>query len=158
MPSPGPSFARAQPLRLHGQGGALGPRVRLGMTKPTVMVDDWWVFTLWVEDEEGVVECRAVAPPAGPPPTAPLQVIGPTLANSLMGFLDQEDGRQLIRMIVASLAARHDYDEYSLFVYRDNEPAYRCYLSLGFVVRDYPDGAPMPDKCYFLTRKSGLLL
>lgn len=68
----------------------------------------------------------------------------------------QGAGRRLIRMIVASLAARHNYDEYSLFVYRDNEPAYRCYLSLGFVVRDYPDGAPMPDKCYFLTRKSGL--
>ena len=71
------------------------------MTKPTVMVDDWWVFTLWVEDDEGVVECRAVAPLAGPPPGAPLQVIGPTLANSLMGFLDQEDGRQLIRLRMA---------------------------------------------------------
>ena len=69
----------------------------------------------------------------------------------------QGAGRQLIRMIVASLAARRDYGEYSLFVYRDNEPAYRCYLSLGFVVRDYPDDAPMPDKCYFLTRKAGLL-
>ena len=101
MPSPGPSFARAQPLRLHGPDGSLGPRVRLGMTKPTVMVDDWWVFTLWVEDDEGVVECRAVAPLAGPPPGAPLQVIGPTLANSLMGLLDQEDERQLIRMRMA---------------------------------------------------------
>ena len=101
MPSPGPSFARAQPLRLHGPDGSLGPRVRLGMTKPTVMVDDWWVFTLWVEDDVGVVECRAVAPLAGPPPGAPLQVIGPTLANSLMGFLDQEDGRQLIRLRMA---------------------------------------------------------
>jgi hypothetical protein len=101
MPSPGPSFARAQPLRLHGPDGSLGPRVRLGMTKPTVMVDDWWVFTLWVEDEEGVVECRAVAPQGGPPPGAPLQILGPTLANSLMGFLDQEDGRQLIRLRMA---------------------------------------------------------
>lgn len=101
MPSPGPSFARAQPLRLHGPGGTLGPRVRLGMTKPTVMEDDWWVFTLWVEDEEGVIESRTIAPAAGPPPGAPLQVIGPTLANSLMGLLAQEDGRQLIRMRMA---------------------------------------------------------
>ena len=30
----GPSFARADPLRLKGPGGSLGPRVRLGMTKP----------------------------------------------------------------------------------------------------------------------------
>lgn len=101
MPSPGPSFARAQPLRLHGPGGTLGPRVRLGMTKPTVMEDDWWVFTLWVEDDEGVIESRTIAPAAGPPPVAPLQVIGPTLANSLMGLLAQEDGRQLMRMRMA---------------------------------------------------------
>lgn len=101
MPSPGPSFARVEPIRLKGPGGSLGPRIRLGMTKPTVMVDDWWVFTLWAEDDEGVLECRTVAPAAGPPPTAPLQVFGPTLANSLMGLLDQEDGRQLIRMRMA---------------------------------------------------------
>jgi len=101
MPSPGPSFARAQPLRLGGPGGSLGPRVRLGMTRPTVMEDDWWVFTLWVEDDEGVIESRTVAPAAGPPPAPPLQVMGPTLANALMGLLDQEDGRQLIRMRMA---------------------------------------------------------
>ena len=105
MPSPGPSFARAEPIRLKGPGGSLGPRVRLGMTKPTVMVDDWWVFTLWVEDDDGVLECRAVAPAAGPPPAPPLQVLGPTLANSLMGLLDQEDGRQLIRMRMAEADA-----------------------------------------------------
>ncbi len=108
MPSPGPSFARAEPLRLKGPGGSLGPRVRLGMTKPTVMVDDWWVFTLWVEDEDGVLECRTIAPAAGPPPTAPLQVLGPTLANSLMGLLDQEDGRQLIRMRMAEVEDESD--------------------------------------------------
>ncbi len=34
----------------------------------------------------------------GPAPAPPLQVIGPTLSNALMGLLDQEDGRQLIRM------------------------------------------------------------
>ena len=62
------------------------------------MADDWWVFTLWVEDDEGVIEARTVAPAAGPPPAPPLQVIGPSLANALMGLLDQEDGRQLIRM------------------------------------------------------------
>ena len=56
-------------------------------------------------------------------------------------------------MIITSLEERCDYDEYSLFVYRHNEPAYQCYLSLGFVVQEYPDDAPMPDKCYFLTRK-----
>lgn len=60
-------------------------------------------------------------------------------------------GSQLIRMILKSLEQRFDYDEYSLFVFRDNTPAYQCYLSLGFVVRDYPDDAPLADKCFFLT-------
>lgn len=63
-------------------------------------------------------------------------------------------GRRLIESIIASLEEEHDYEEYSLFVYRDNVPAYQCYLSLGFVVRKFPEGAPMPDKCYFLTRQT----
>jgi len=101
LPSPGPSFARAEPLRLHGPGGSLGPRIRLGMSKPNKMEDGWWITTLWAEDDEGVIEARTVAPLAGPPPVAPLQVMGPTLSNALMGLLDQEDGRQLIRMRMA---------------------------------------------------------
>ncbi|MBT8093787.1 MAG: GNAT family N-acetyltransferase [Gammaproteobacteria bacterium] len=67
----------------------------------------------------------------------------------------QGAGRQLIEMIIAALEQRRGYEEYSLFVYRHNEPALRCYLSLGFVVTDYPEDAPMADKCYFLTRKAG---
>ena len=101
LPSPGPSFARAEPLRLHGPSGSLGPRIRLGMSKPNKMEDGWWITTLWAEDDEGVIEARAVAPVAGPPPVPPLQVLGPTLSNALMGLLDQEDGRQLIRMRMA---------------------------------------------------------
>ena len=66
----------------------------------------------------------------------------------------QGAGRMLIEMIIASLEETRTYDEYSLFVFRDNVPAYRCYLSLGFVVQDYPEDAPMPEKCYFLTRKT----
>ncbi|MDH3621475.1 MAG: GNAT family N-acetyltransferase [Gammaproteobacteria bacterium] len=66
----------------------------------------------------------------------------------------QGAGKQLIRMTIAALENIHGYDEYSLFVYRHNVPAYRCYLSLGFRVVAYPDDAPMPDKCFFLTRKA----
>lgn len=64
----------------------------------------------------------------------------------------QGAGRKLIEMIVTSLHEQHDYDEYSLFVYRDNIPAYHCYLSLGFSVTEYPADAAMADKCYFLTK------
>ena len=64
-------------------------------------------------------------------------------------------GKRLIRMLIASLEdGGHDYDEYSLFVYRDNTPAYQCYLSLGFAVTDYPEDGLLADKCYFLTKKS----
>ncbi len=101
IPSPGPSYARAEPMRLRGPAGSPGPRVRLGMTRPTIMEDGWWLTTLWAEDEHGVVDARLVAPSAGVPPVAPLQVIGPVLSNALMGLLDQEDGRQLIRLRMA---------------------------------------------------------
>ena len=63
-------------------------------------------------------------------------------------------GKQLIERIIDALETSHDYDEYSLFVYRHNEPAYRCYRSLGFSVVDYPEDAKMSDKCFFLTRKT----
>ena len=63
-------------------------------------------------------------------------------------------GKQLIRMLMTALETTHEFDEHSLFVYRDNVPAYQCYLSLGFVIDDYPAEAPMREKCYFLTRKT----
>lgn len=66
----------------------------------------------------------------------------------------QGAGKRLIERLIR--VARDDYGfrEYSLFVYRDNEPAYRCYLELGFTVQEYPDDAKMKDQCYFLTRSS----
>ena len=66
----------------------------------------------------------------------------------------QGAGKRLIRMLIASLEERCDFDEYSLFVYRDNIPAYHCYLSLGFAVTDYPEDGLLADKCYFLTKKA----
>ncbi len=65
----------------------------------------------------------------------------------------QGSGRRLIELIIASLEARFSYAEYSLFVYRRNTAAYQCYQSLGFAVVDYPEDAPMPELCYFLTRE-----
>ncbi len=64
----------------------------------------------------------------------------------------QGAGTRLIKLIIAALETQHTYDEYSLFVYRDNIPAYECYLSLGFAVTDYPEDGVMADRCYFLTR------
>ncbi len=97
MPSPGPSFVREETLRLRAASGQ-GLEIRLGMTAPSVMEDGWWLTHLWAEDADGVVDSRMVAPLAGPPPGPPLLTIGPSLAGALAGFLDQEDGRQLIRL------------------------------------------------------------
>ncbi len=78
--------------------GIAGPWVALGMSSPSVMDDGWWLVTLWAADDGGVIDARRTAPVAGPPPTPPLAVLGPVMAGALAGLLDQEDGRQLIRL------------------------------------------------------------
>ena len=55
-------------------------------------------------------------------------------------------------MMIEAVRLENCYGEASLFVFRDNIPAYQCYLSLGFTVTDYPDDAPLKERCYFLTR------
>ena len=61
-------------------------------------------------------------------------------------------GRKLLEELIAVARTEPDVKEMALFVYRDNEPAYRCYLALGFRVQDYPDGASLRDKCFYLPR------
>ena len=61
-------------------------------------------------------------------------------------------GRKLLEMMIDVVRIEQDHSEVGLFVYRDNTPAYQCYLSLGFEVKEYPKGAPMKDECYYLTK------
>lgn len=61
-------------------------------------------------------------------------------------------GRRLLEMMIEVARSAADHSEIALFVYKDNVPAYQCYLALGFEVQAYPDDAPMPDKCFYLTR------
>ena len=67
-------------------------------------------------------------------------------------------GRKLLESLIAVAHKKQDQAEIALFVYKDNEPAYRCYLALGFEVQKYPADAPMPDKCLYLTRPVGHVL
>ena len=60
-------------------------------------------------------------------------------------------GQRLIRLLMAEGRRVYRSNEFSLFVLRENRPAYECYRSLGFVVSDYPDDTPYADVCYFLT-------
>lgn len=63
-------------------------------------------------------------------------------------------GRRLTTMLMAAGKDLYPRDEYSLFVYRANEPAYRCYRALGFAVADYPEDMPLADECVFMTRSA----
>lgn len=60
-------------------------------------------------------------------------------------------GARLVQMLMLVGADLFSLDEYSLFVYRDNEPALKCYQSLGFEIQDYPPDQIMADVCYYLT-------
>ena len=96
LAAPGPSFVREEAIRLPGSPES--STVQVGMTAPSIMDDGWWLTHLWVADDGRVVDASAAAPVAGPPPGPPLLTLGPALAGALAGLLDQEDGRQLIRL------------------------------------------------------------
>jgi ribosomal protein S18 acetylase RimI-like enzyme len=61
-------------------------------------------------------------------------------------------GGRLVRALLDESKRHLDNREYSLFVYRDNEAALRCYRAVGFRVSPYPEDAPLADECYYLTR------
>ncbi len=61
-------------------------------------------------------------------------------------------GRRLIEMLMTAGQSIFPGDEYSLFVFRENTLAYKCYKSLGFEVADYPSDMPHADVCCYLTR------
>ena len=61
-------------------------------------------------------------------------------------------GARLIEQLIGVVATEGKAAEVSLFVYRDNEPANRCYRSLGFREHRYPSDAPLKEDCFFLTR------
>jgi hypothetical protein len=100
MPAPGPSFVREQSLLLSATSLAGERRVRLGMSRPQALEDDWWGCFLWAADDDGLIDARDVAPRAGPPPGPPLQRLGPSFGGAMGGFLAEEDGRQCLRMSV----------------------------------------------------------
>ena len=61
-------------------------------------------------------------------------------------------GKRLVELLMWHGAALLPLDQFSLYVYRDNLPAYHCYKSLGFDIDDYPQQDPLADACYYMTR------
>ncbi len=92
LPPPGPSFLREQPVRI-------GERTyRAGMARPSDAPDGWWLTILWVADADGVVSFGEVAPDLGPPPTPPLDRLGPALSGKLSGMILEDAGRLQMRL------------------------------------------------------------
>ena len=61
-------------------------------------------------------------------------------------------GKRLVGMLMIVGRGLFSCPKFSLFVYRDNTPAYQCYTSMGFVRSDYPDKMPLGEDCDYLTR------
>ena len=61
-------------------------------------------------------------------------------------------GAELISRLMEQAAIDLPLQQFSLFVYRDNSMAYDCYHKLGFRKVQYPEGAPLADACYYMTR------
>ncbi len=73
-------------------------------------------------------------------------VVNPTLRGKGVG-------KRLVDLLMTVGPSQFGCNEFSMFVYRENIPAFECYKSMGFVISDYPDDMPHPDVCYYLTRR-----
>lgn len=92
LPHPGPSYLREQELRAGDR------HLRVGMSRPTTVADEWWFTVLWVTDDDGVVSFGDLAPAAGPPPEPPLATLGPVFAGALSGLILEDEGRLQLRL------------------------------------------------------------
>ena len=61
-------------------------------------------------------------------------------------------GRRLVEMLMTAGPQMFSCSEFSLFVYRDNIVAAKCYTSLGFKVATYPEKTALGEACDYLTR------
>lgn len=67
-------------------------------------------------------------------------------------YRGQGIGKELVRLLMIEGRKLFTLDHYSLFVYRDNVRAFRCYRSMGFAIQPYPQGELLADRCYYMTR------
>jgi hypothetical protein len=95
LPLPGTSFLKERPIDIEGRADG---EIRAGAAQPSTMPDGWWIALFWVQDNEGVVSCREVAPLAGPPPISPLERYGVLMTNGLGDLLAVEEGRSCLKL------------------------------------------------------------
>ena len=63
-------------------------------------------------------------------------------------------GKQLLAQLMAEACKAMDCAEFSLFVYRDNRAAIRCYTAMGFEIAEFPPDAPLRDVTWYMTRRT----
>ncbi len=102
LPLPGTSFLKERPIDIEGRAEG---EIRAGAAQPSTMPDGWWIALFWVQDSEGVVSCREVAPLAGPPPISPLERYGVLMTNGLGDLLAVEEGRSCLKLRLVGEAA-----------------------------------------------------
>ena len=61
-------------------------------------------------------------------------------------------GKRLLALLMEEACKTMDFAEFSLFVYRDNAAAIRCYTAMGFAVAEFPPDAPLKDVTCYMTR------
>ncbi|NNC78342.1 MAG: GNAT family N-acetyltransferase [Woeseiaceae bacterium] len=61
-------------------------------------------------------------------------------------------GRRLVTMLMSAAARLLPLKEFSLFVYRDNLAALKCYQSLDFEICEYPEDDPLAAEALYMTR------
>lgn len=63
-------------------------------------------------------------------------------------------GQRLIALLIEAGCEHLGVDESSLFVLAHNEPAVRCYRSLGFEATRYPGEMPEIENCIYMVRSA----
>ena len=101
LPLPGISFLKVRPIAIEGR---MEGEIRACANQPYEH-DEWWTALFWVQDHDGVVSCREVAPLAGPPPVAPLERYGALMTNGLGDLLAVEEGRFCLKLNLLGKAA-----------------------------------------------------
>jgi len=91
LPPPAASYVREHEVVLGER------RLRAGLDRPTE-IEGWWLAVLWVADDDGIVDCREIAPSAGPPPDPPHVRLGQLVSGGLSGFVLEDGGRQQLRL------------------------------------------------------------
>lgn len=91
LAAPGPSYLREIALRP-------GDPRRVGMARPQIIADGWWVALLWCEEDGNLASFRSVSPTPDAPPGSPLMRLGPAMAGLLSGLILEDGGRQQLRL------------------------------------------------------------